>query len=90
MPQASVKRIINCNKKDLIELVLDIEKYPNFIPYCLGSKVYSKEDKSEAEEPMSQSKGGSRKEKLAQKRVERVSVIRGYGRVCLSGSPTKK
>ena len=46
MPQASVKRIINCNKKDLIELVLDIEKYPNFIPYCLGSKVYSKEDKS--------------------------------------------
>ena len=46
MPQASVKRIINCNKKDLIELVLDIEKYPNFIPYCLGSKVYSKEDKN--------------------------------------------
>ena len=45
MPQASVKRIINCNKKDLIELVLDIEKYPDFIPYCLDSKVYSKEDK---------------------------------------------
>ena len=22
------------------------DKYPNFIPYCLGSKVYSKEDKS--------------------------------------------
>ena len=46
MPQASVKRIINCNKKDLIELVLDIEKYPDFIPYCLSSKVYSREDKS--------------------------------------------
>ena len=46
MPQASVKRIINCNKKDLIELVLDIEKYPDFIPYCLNSKVYSREDKS--------------------------------------------
>ena len=46
MPQASVKRIINCNKKDLIELVLDIEKYPDFIPYCLSSKVYSRENKS--------------------------------------------
>ena len=45
MPQASVKRIINCNKKELIKLVLDIEKYPEFIPYCLDSKVYSKEDK---------------------------------------------
>ena len=45
MPKASVKRIINCNKNKLIELVLDIEKYPNFIPYCLDSKVYSKEDK---------------------------------------------
>ena len=44
MPQASVKRIISCNKKELIELVLDIEKYPDFIPYCLNSKVYSKED----------------------------------------------
>ena len=47
MPQASVKRIINCNKKDLIELVLDIEKYPNFIPYCLDSKVYERNDKGD-------------------------------------------
>ncbi len=44
MPQASVKRIINCNKKELIELVLDIEKYPDFIPYCLDAKVYSKKE----------------------------------------------
>ena len=44
MPKASVKRIINCNKKELIELVLDIEEYPNFIPYCLASKIYSKKD----------------------------------------------
>ena len=28
MPKASVKRLIECEKKDLIELVLDIEKYP--------------------------------------------------------------
>ena len=45
MPQASVKRIINCKKKELIELVLDIEKYPKFIPYCIDSKVHQRDDK---------------------------------------------
>ena len=28
MPKASVKRLIECKKNDLINLVLDIEKYP--------------------------------------------------------------
>ena len=42
MPKASVKRIIDKKKDKLIEFVLDIEKYPEFIPFCLGSKVYEK------------------------------------------------
>ena len=42
MPKASVKRLIKCKKEKLIELVLDIEKYPEFIPFCLNSKVYEK------------------------------------------------
>ena len=44
MPKASVKRLIKCNKEQLIDLVLDIEKYSTFIPYCLGSKVYEKKE----------------------------------------------
>ncbi len=40
MPKASVKRLIECEKKDLIELVLDIEKYPEFVPFCFDSKIY--------------------------------------------------
>ena len=44
MPKASVKRLIECKKDQLINLVLDIEEYPNFIPYCLDSKVYEKKD----------------------------------------------
>ena len=40
MPEAKVKRTINCTKEDLIELVLNIEEYPNFIPYCLDAKIY--------------------------------------------------
>ena len=42
MPKASVKRLIECKKDNLIDLVLDIEKYPEFIPFCLGSHVYEK------------------------------------------------
>jgi len=42
MPKASVKRLIECKKNQLIDLVLDIEKYPEFVPFCLGSKVYKK------------------------------------------------
>ena len=44
MPRASVKRLIECNKAQLINLVLDIKSYPAFIPYCLDSKVYEKKN----------------------------------------------
>ena len=44
MPKASVKRLIECNKEQLIDLVLDIESYPNFIPYCLDAKIYEKKE----------------------------------------------
>ena len=46
MPKASVKRLIECKKKDLIDLVLDIEKYPEFVPFCYSARVYEnkKED----------------------------------------------
>ena len=37
MPKASVKRLIECKKEHLIDLVLDIEKYPLFVPFCLNS-----------------------------------------------------
>ncbi len=35
MPSASIKKKIPCSKKNLIEMVLDIEKYPEFVPWCL-------------------------------------------------------
>ena len=44
MPRASVKRLIECKKNQLIDLVLDIEKYPTFVPYCIDAKVYEKND----------------------------------------------
>ena len=39
MPKASVKRLIDCKKDDLINLVLDIEKYPEFVPFCYNAKI---------------------------------------------------
>jgi len=47
MPKASVKRLIECKKEQLIDLVLDIEKYPIFIPFCLDSKVYERKEKGD-------------------------------------------
>jgi coenzyme Q-binding protein COQ10 len=44
MPRASVKRLIECDKNQLIDLVLDIEKYPTFVPYCIDAKMYEKND----------------------------------------------
>ena len=40
MPKASVTRHIASDKQALIDFVLDIEKYPEFIPFCIDSKVY--------------------------------------------------
>ena len=47
MPKASVKRSIECKKEQLIDLVLDIEKYPQFVPFCLNSKIYEKKKKGD-------------------------------------------
>ena len=47
MPKASVKRVINKKKDKLIEFVLDIEKYPQFIPFCLASKVYERKNEGD-------------------------------------------
>ena len=47
MPKASVKRLIECKKDQLVHLVLDIEKYPEFVPFCLDSHVYEKKEKND-------------------------------------------
>jgi coenzyme Q-binding protein COQ10 len=47
MPSASIKKKIPCSKQNLIEMVLDIEKYPEFVPWCLDSKIHDKTDKGE-------------------------------------------
>ena len=47
MPKASVTRQISRDKQKLIDFVLDIEKYPEFIPFCIDSKVYERIEKKD-------------------------------------------
>ena len=47
MPKASVKRLIECKKNQLIDLVLDIEKYPEFVPFCLDAHIYEKNNQGD-------------------------------------------
>ena len=47
MPKASVTRQIAREKQKLIDFVLDIEKYPEFIPFCIDSKVYERNNKKD-------------------------------------------
>ena len=44
MPKASLKKLIECKKEQLTNLVLDIEKYPKFVPFCVNAKVYEKKE----------------------------------------------
>ena len=44
MSSASIKKIISCNKKNLIDMVLDIEQYPKFVPWCLEGKIQERKD----------------------------------------------
>jgi coenzyme Q-binding protein COQ10 len=47
MPSASIKKEIPCSKENLIKMVLDIEKYPEFVPWCLDGKIHSKNVKGD-------------------------------------------
>ena len=47
MPHASIKKIIPCKKTDLVTMILDIERYPEFVPWCLNGKIHKKDDKAD-------------------------------------------
>ena len=44
MPNASIKKLFLVKKKDLIKMILDIEKYPEFVPWCLNGKIHKKNE----------------------------------------------
>ena len=47
MSSATLKKIIPCKKDQLINMVLDIEKYPEFVPWCIEGKIFDKNESSD-------------------------------------------
>lgn len=47
MSKTSFKKIIHCEKEKLINMVLDIERYPEFVPWCLGAKIHKKNESND-------------------------------------------
>ena len=41
----SEKKIINHKPEDLFDLVTDVRRYPEFIPWCLASRIRSETEK---------------------------------------------
>ncbi len=60
MSSASIKKIIPCKKNDLIQMVLDIEKYPEFVPWCLEGKIHEKNESKDIIEIKGDLKVGKR------------------------------
>jgi coenzyme Q-binding protein COQ10 len=47
MPSFSTKRRVRHSASNMFDLVVDMEKYPAFVPLCTALKVRSRTDKSE-------------------------------------------
>lgn len=39
MPTHAEKRVLPYSKEQLFNLVIDVERYPDFLPWCIGSRV---------------------------------------------------
>jgi len=60
MSSASIKKIISCSRNNLIDMVIDIEQYPNFVPWCLEGKINKKNDSKDFTEIRADLKVGKR------------------------------
>jgi len=44
MPTHAEKRVLTYRPDQLFDLVADIERYPEFLPWCVGARIRSRED----------------------------------------------
>ena len=44
MPTHSEKRFLPYSPEQIFDLVVDIERYPEFLPWCVGARVRSRQD----------------------------------------------
>ena len=89
MSSATLKKIIPCKKDQLVEMVLDIEKYPEFVPWCLSGKIHRKEDKPDMIEMEADLTVG--KKFLNQTYTSHVTYYKDNGKILVNniGGPLK-
>ena len=46
MPKHEEKRVLNHSPQQMFELVADVESYPQFLPWCLGTRVTRQDNDS--------------------------------------------
>jgi len=44
MPEHSERRILPYTSEQLFDLVADIERYPEFLPWCVGTRILKREE----------------------------------------------
>lgn len=44
MPTHAEKRVLPFTREQLFDLVIEVEKYPEFLPWCLGCRVRKREE----------------------------------------------
>ena len=44
MPTHAEKRVLTYRPDQLFDLVADIERYPEFLPWCVGARIRNRED----------------------------------------------
>ena len=43
MPTHAEKRVLSCSPRQLYDLVADIERYPEFLPWCVAARIRTRE-----------------------------------------------
>ena len=89
MPSASIKKIIPCSKENLIKMVLDIEKYPEFVPWCINGKIHEIVNKGEVIEITADLTIGKRFFRETYKSFVIYNKIKGTISVTNIGGPLK-
>ena len=81
MSAASLKKIIPCKNNQLIEMVLDIEKYPEFVPWCIEGKINEKKENENTIEMKGDLKVGKKFSTLLKN--SETHVINGCGHMIM-------
>lgn len=44
MPTHAEKRVLRYSREELFQLVADVHRYPEFLPWCVGARIVSREE----------------------------------------------